>query len=192
MKLLALVEEPDHVCCRYRIRAFEPALADAGWSLTCQGLDRGAFFRAIQLHRAKEFDAVILQRKLLAGLAVERPAPRCTAPGIRLRRRGLVSRLLFHIAARKAAGDPGVLPRPSSTADTVVAGNDFLADEALRAGASVERVHVIPTCVEPGLYPIARPARPRRARLDRFGEHAPGARASPADLARSRRAPFPV
>ena len=42
-------------------------------------------------------------------------------------------------------------------ADTVVAGNDFLADCALRDGANVERVHVIPTCVEPrDLYPIAR------------------------------------
>jgi glycosyltransferase involved in cell wall biosynthesis len=41
-------------------------------------------------------------------------------------------------------------------ADTVVAGNDFLADWALRAGARVEQVHVIPTCVEPRRYPIAR------------------------------------
>jgi glycosyltransferase involved in cell wall biosynthesis len=40
--------------------------------------------------------------------------------------------------------------------DTVVAGNDYLADCALRAGAGVERVHVIPTCVDPGRYPIAR------------------------------------
>ena len=38
-------------------------------------------------------------------------------------------------------------------ADTVVAGNDFLADAALRAGANVERVHVIPTCVDPAVYP---------------------------------------
>ncbi len=65
MKLLALVESPDHVCCRYRIRAFAAALADAGWTLTCQGLERGAFFRPLQLRRAAEFDAVILQRKLL-------------------------------------------------------------------------------------------------------------------------------
>ena len=41
-------------------------------------------------------------------------------------------------------------------ADTIVAGNDFLADAVLRAGASVERVHVIPTCVDPRLYPVAR------------------------------------
>ena len=39
--------------------------------------------------------------------------------------------------------------------DTVVAGNDFLADCALRAGAKVDRVHVIPTCVDPRHYPIA-------------------------------------
>ncbi len=65
MKLLALVEQPGHVCCRYRIRAFEPALEEAGCSLCCEGLYRGAFFRSIQLHRAGQFDAVILQRKLL-------------------------------------------------------------------------------------------------------------------------------
>ncbi len=41
MKLLALVESPDHVCCRYRIRAFAPALDDAGWSVSYQGFDRG-------------------------------------------------------------------------------------------------------------------------------------------------------
>jgi glycosyltransferase involved in cell wall biosynthesis len=37
--------------------------------------------------------------------------------------------------------------------DAVVAGNDYLADCALRAGARVERVQVIPTCVEPRDYP---------------------------------------
>jgi len=34
------------------------------------------------------------------------------------------------------------------TADTIVAGNDFLADLALRAGATPDCVHVIPTCVD--------------------------------------------
>jgi len=41
-------------------------------------------------------------------------------------------------------------------ADTIVAGNDFLADCALRAGAGVERVVVIPTCVDLRDYPVAR------------------------------------
>jgi glycosyltransferase involved in cell wall biosynthesis len=42
------------------------------------------------------------------------------------------------------------------TVDTIIAGNDFLADCALRAGAKVDRVRVIPTCVEPQNYSMAR------------------------------------
>src|SRR3954469_12017293 len=65
MKALALVEAPDHVCCRYRVRAFAPALADAGCALTIEGLARGAIARLLQFGRAARFDAVLLQRRLL-------------------------------------------------------------------------------------------------------------------------------
>src|SRR6516164_6014168 len=65
MRLLALVDSPDHVCCRYRIKAFEPALNRRGWSLSCQALRRGPIARIRQLADAGEFDAVVLQRKLL-------------------------------------------------------------------------------------------------------------------------------
>src|SRR5262249_39565240 len=37
-------------------------------------------------------------------------------------------------------------------ADAVIAGNEFLADRALRPRAGPDRVRVIPTCVEPGRY----------------------------------------
>src|SRR5947209_14025320 len=67
MKALALVEGPDHVCCRYRVRAFEPALAEAGWSLTVRGLARGTLGRWSQFALAAEYDAVVVQRKLLPG-----------------------------------------------------------------------------------------------------------------------------
>jgi glycosyltransferase involved in cell wall biosynthesis len=154
MKLLALVEEPDHVCCRYRIRPFEPALADAGCSLSCAALDRGSLFRVMQLHGAKEYDAVVLQRKLL---------PRWQLNALRRASRHLVfdfdDAVLFRDSyahrsphSRSRARRFGHTVR---TADTIVAGNDFLADLALRAGAKVESVHVIPTCVEPRRYPIA-------------------------------------
>jgi glycosyltransferase involved in cell wall biosynthesis len=155
MKLLALVESPDHVCCRYRVRAFAPALERADCSLTCEGLHRGIVARTLQLGRAAEFDVVLLQRKLL--------------PVWQLRRlRRAARRLVFDF-------DDAVLYRDSNdsrgpddprrrrrfaammdAADTVVAGNDFLADCALRAGARVEDVHVIPTCVDPRRYPLAR------------------------------------
>ena len=47
MKLLALVESPGHVCCRYRIRPFAPFLNDAGWSVTYEGFDQGSLFRPL-------------------------------------------------------------------------------------------------------------------------------------------------
>jgi glycosyltransferase involved in cell wall biosynthesis len=155
MKLLALVEESEHVCCRYRIRAFGPALAAAGWCLTCEGLDRGAFVRSIQLQRARGFDAVILQRKLL---------PSWQLNALRRASRHLVFDFDDAVLFRDSYSHRSLHSRWRSrrfiqtvgTVDTIVAGNDFLADEALRAGASVERVHVIPTCVDPIRYPIAR------------------------------------
>ena len=155
MKLLALVDSPDHVCCRYRIQAFAPAVRDAGWSLTCQGLDRGPFVRPFQLRQASQFDAVILQRKLLPSWqlsALRRSSRHLTFDfddAVLFRdsydRRGPHSRSRYRRFAQTVC-----------MADTIVAGNDFLADCALRAGAGVERVVVIPTCVDSRVYPSAR------------------------------------
>jgi glycosyltransferase involved in cell wall biosynthesis len=155
MELLALVESPDHVCCRYRIRAFAPALLAAGWSLNCEGLKRGAFFRPFQLCRASHFDAVILQRKLL---------PDWQLRALRRAAEYLVFDFDDAVLYRDSYDSRGLESRWRSRrfaqtvtmADTVVAGNDFLADCALRAGARVDRVHVIPTCVDPRVYPVAR------------------------------------
>jgi glycosyltransferase involved in cell wall biosynthesis len=155
MNLLALVETPDHVCCRYRIRAFAPALQEAGWSLTCEGLDKGTFSRTFQLRRAERFDAVVLQRKLL---------PAWQLRILRRAARHLVFDFDDAVLYRDSNDPRGPesrrrlrrFTRTVQLADTVVAGNDFLADCALRAGAGVERVHVIPTCVDPHRYPVAR------------------------------------
>ena len=46
---------------------FASFLSAAGWSVTYQGFDRGALLRPFHLRRAKQYDAVILQRKLLPG-----------------------------------------------------------------------------------------------------------------------------
>ena len=151
MKVLALVETQDHVCCRYRVRAFGPALERCGGSLDVIPLRRGFLSRRLQLGSLPDHDAVILQRKLL-------PAWHFNA----LRRRA--GRLVFDF-------DDAVLYRDSydprgphcprrarrfaltvRNVDAVVAGNDFLADCALRAGAKAERVRVIPTCVDTDKY----------------------------------------
>ena len=147
MKALALVEARNHVCCRYRVRAFEATLAASGWSLAIEPLATGLVHRLVQFGRASEFDAVLLQRKLLPGWQFRE-----------LRRRS--KRLIFDF-------DDAVLYRDSydrrgphhrrrsdrfqrtvQEADEVIAGNAFLADCALDAGARPDRVRVIPTCIE--------------------------------------------
>lgn len=152
MKTLALVDAPTHVCCRYRIRAFAPALNAAGWSLTLRALARGACRRWLQFARAAEYDSVILQRKLL---------PLWQLVHLRRAARHLVFDFDDAVLYRDSYDPRGPhcrrraarFARTVRTADTVIAGNDFLADCALRAGARPERVRVIPTCVEPGDYP---------------------------------------
>jgi hypothetical protein len=147
MRLLALVDSPDHVCCRYRIRAFERALQRAGCSLSCQALQRGTLSRIAQLHQAAQFESVILQRKLL---------PHWQLAFLRRSARHLVfdfdDAVLFrdsyasrgpHSAWRERRFEATV-----RVVDTVVAGNHFLCECALRAGAPAERVRTIPTCVE--------------------------------------------
>lgn len=151
MKALALVDAPDHVCCRYRIRAFEPALERGGWSIEPAGVARSPLGRLAQFARAQRYDSVILQRKLLPlwMLGVLRRAAR---------------RLVFDFddaVLYRDSYDPRGPESPRRArrfaatvraADAVVAGNDFLADCALRAGARPDRVRVIPTCIDPGRY----------------------------------------
>ena len=158
MKLLALVESTDHVCCRYRIRAFEPALNEAGWSITYEGFDQGSLLRPFQLRGAAQFDSVIpCSRKLLPGWQCTPAAPELRdASRVRLRRCGALSRFLRSSRSRERLAFQTVFADCLCLVDTVVAGNDFLADCALRAGARVDRVHVIPTCVDPRVYAIAR------------------------------------
>lgn len=194
MKALALVEGPDHVCCRYRVRAFEPALRDAGWSLEVRGLASNPVRRAVQLRGAARFDAVLLQRKLLPAWQV-----------LILRRHA--RRLVFDfddaVLYRDSYDPRGPLcPRRAArfalmmaAADRVVAGNDFLADCAQQHGATADRVRVIPTCVDPTRYrPEARRAgggltlawvgssstlkglERERGLLERIGRDVPGAR----------------
>lgn len=153
MKALALVESPDHVCCRYRLRAFLPVLEQAGHSIEFQGLARGLRARLGQLRRATQFDCVILQRRLL---------PRPLLYGLRRYARRLIfdfdDAVLYRDSYHaKGFEDPKRLARFATAvrwADRVLAGNDFLRSCALAAGARPERVQVFPTCVPTEAYPV--------------------------------------
>ncbi|HEX5272618.1 MAG TPA: glycosyltransferase family 4 protein [Gemmataceae bacterium] len=155
MRLVALVESPDHVCCRYRLAAFRPYLEAAGHTLDLRPWPRRWWSR-LRLGRALDgADVVILQRRLLPVWLLY--LLRCAAP-----------RLVFDfddaVFVRDSYSPKG--PHSASrlhrfmatveTADAVVAGNRYLADEATRWAAAPGRVHLVPTCVDPSRYAPAR------------------------------------
>lgn len=152
MKLLVLSESPNHVSCRYRVLAFEPALRRAGWEVAVRPLSCTVtgFFRI--LCEAARSDVVLVQRRLLSPEKV----------GL-LRR--CARRLIYDI-------DDAVFLRDSNSskpaesrrrdirfraivraADAVIAGNEYLAESAARCSQQT-RVELIPTCVDPDAYPV--------------------------------------
>jgi glycosyltransferase involved in cell wall biosynthesis len=154
MKAIALVEARDHVCCRYRVRAFESALAASGWSLTIEPLETGLVGRMRQFAGVSRYDATLLQRKLLPGWQLRE---------LRRRSRRLVFDFDDAVLYRDSYDRRGPhhrrraerFARTVALADTVIAGNTFLAECALKAGAPVDSVRVIPTCLA---SPSFRPA----------------------------------
>lgn len=155
MRLAALVESVDHVCCRYRLAAFRAALERAGHSLELHPLPRGLFARFAIGRGLENADLVILQRKLLPAWLVAR-----------LRRR--VKRLAFDFDdavwlrdsySSKGFDDPERLRRFRATVaacDVVIAGNDYLAEQARRWNRNVR---VIPTCVDVAKYSVRHTSR---------------------------------
>lgn len=147
MRLTALVESPEHVCCRYRVTAFQPWWHEAGHALELVPFPRSWWgWLGLGRHLAGA-NAVILQRRLLPAwqLALVRRAAR---------------RLLFDfddaLFLRDSYDPRGLhssrrLGRFQATvraADGVIAGNSFLA-EAARTIAPNLPVDVVPTCVDP-------------------------------------------
>src|SRR5262245_3600285 len=65
--LTALVESPDHVCCRYRVAAFRALLEAAGHRLDLQPFPRSLWGRFRIGADLGGSDAVLIQRRLLPG-----------------------------------------------------------------------------------------------------------------------------
>ena len=158
MHLIGLVESLDHVCCRYRLRTFRDDLATAGHDLEIRSLPRRWWDRLRLMSNLGGADAVILQRKLLP--------PWQTALLRRCARRlifdfddAVFMRDSYAARGPDSARRRGRFSAVVRTADAIVAGNDWLADQAFQARATGV-VRVIPSCVETAIYPRAvhRPA----------------------------------
>jgi glycosyltransferase involved in cell wall biosynthesis len=154
MRWIALVDAPDHVCCRYRLKAFVPFFERAGHSLELLSLPRHWWGRVGLLRRLRN-TSVILQRKLLA---------RWELALLRRTVRHLVFDFDDAVFLRDSYSPKGVhdarrLRRFAATvcaSDAVIAGNAYLAAEAAR-WPPTNRDYIIPTCVDPALYPILEP-----------------------------------
>lgn len=155
MNILALADSAEHVCYRYRLKAFEPLLQAQGWSLACHALRRGAPWPGRDvLGRA---DVIVLQRRLLPLWHLRRLA------GVRGQLVYDIDDAVFlrdsyaarrHHSARRLRRFRAVVSR----SDQLWAGNCFLAAHAARF-CPPQHVSVVPTCVDPTRY---RPAAHRR------------------------------
>ncbi len=149
MKWIGLVDNTEHVCCRYRLAAFRPILERAGHALELLPLPSSWWKRAALFQNLRG-ENVIVQRRLLAGWQRQ------------LLRRS-VRRLLFDfddaVFLRDSYAAKGLHDRRRfhrfvgmvRCADAVIAGNTFLAERAAR-WTSARSIQVIPTCVDPQLY----------------------------------------
>ncbi len=170
MKVLALVEGRDHVCCRYRIEAFAWALNDRGMLLEVAPLPRGIGKRLGRLRAARRADVVILQRKLLP-----------------LGQLGLLRRwsrrLIYDVDDLLLQRDSYSPKGPDSwsrlvrfwttvyAADAVTVGNAYLG-RRVADYVGAEHVRLMPTCIEPRWYPLAQHHHTgRRAKLVWIGQH---------------------
>lgn len=162
MRWTALVENANHVCCRYRLCAFAPAFARAGLELRVVPLPR-SFLARQKLISTLSGQHVLLQRRLLDVLSWRR-----------LRR--AAAHIVFDfddaVWLRDSYSSRGLsswrrarrFERTVREADAVIAGNPFLAEAATRF-TNPRHVHVVPTCVNPGRYTPAAHSNPDRVRL---------------------------
>jgi glycosyltransferase involved in cell wall biosynthesis len=154
MHLVGLVKSVDHVCCRYRLAAFGPLLAELGHHLELRPWPSSWLSRLWFHRQLQHADVVIIQRRLV---------PAWELALIRRSARRLVFDLDDAVFLRDSYAKRGPIcqrrhagfARMVADADAVVAGNAFLAEHAAMATATA-KVHVVPTCIDPARYPLAR------------------------------------
>ena len=163
-RILALVEGVDHVCCRYRLRAFDADLCSAGYAVEYREIPAG-IFRIFPLARAaRSADLVLVQRKLFAPWEVAT-----------LRRAS--ARLWLDVDdalwMRDSFSGRGFADRKRNNrfksavrnADLILCGNEFLADAARSLRGDANAV-ILATTVELARYrPSAGARAPEVTRL---------------------------
>ena len=152
MRIVGLVKDPLDPSCRYRLAALRPWLEAAGHRLEIEKIQRDTVPRLRQIWSLRRRDLVVLERRLF---------PHWTLALIRRSAKRLVFDFDDAVYRPDSTSDEDRsavrLRRFAATvraADAVIAGNGFLRDQAAQF-TDAARIRVIPTCVEPTLYPTA-------------------------------------
>jgi len=152
MHIIAFVESVEHVCCRYRIAAFNDIWKRAGHRLEFVAIPRGFFARARMMRKLREADVVIVQRKFFNVLESQMLRQACRKIVFdfddALWLRDSYSAKGFESASRLRG-----FRRMMKLADVVVAGNTILAEQAKQFHHR-DSVHIIPTCINLEQYPL--------------------------------------
>lgn len=154
MRITALVKSHDHVCCRYRIAAYRAHFESLGHAVDIRPWSGPWYVRQLLPSFFPGIDVLIVQRKLF---------PAWQLNLLRRRVRWLVYDFDDSIFLRSSYNPRGQdCPKRFAqfrhmvqSADLVIAGNDFLCDQAT-ALTDPAKVRLIPTCVDPERYPRAR------------------------------------
>jgi len=150
MKVLALIERPQHVCYRYRIEAYASALFERGLQLEAIPLRQGGSPRLLRLPAIADADVVILQRKLL---------PRYQLHLVRHFAKKLVydmddavfQRDSFQRKGPKSCRRERRFRATVRAADALIVGNEYLRRCAAQIDCDKD-IHVVPTAVQPQYY----------------------------------------
>lgn len=150
-KWQALVESKDHVCARYRLHPFHDVFHDRGVSLEMVPFPTSIFGR-FQLGWRLGGNLLVVQRKLL---------PTWQTKWLKLRSKAVIFDFDDAVFLRdsyhpKGFHDKRRLRRFKEmvrTADRVIAGNRYLAEEASK-WCNPAKVTVIPTCIDLNRYPL--------------------------------------
>lgn len=153
MRIAALVKSPEHVCCRYRVAAFQRYFEEAGHRLEFHPWPTTFLSRLLPRRVLGLPDVLIVQRKLMPAWQL----------GM-LRR--ITGTLIFDfddaVFVRDSFSQRGAHSTSRARhfanmvrkADIVVAGNSFLREQAAQ-WTNRDKIQLIPTCVDPTHYELA-------------------------------------
>lgn len=154
MRITALVKSHDHVCCRYRVAAFRGHLESLGHQVEIRPWSSGWFLQQLFPGLTSSIDGLLIQRKLFPAWQLNQ---------LRRRVRWLIYDFDDSIFLRSSYNPLGAdCPKRFAqfrhmvqAADVVIAGNDFLHEQASALTAPA-KVVCIPTCVDVNRYGLAR------------------------------------